>query len=183
MEIALERELRRAARQQSTLAVFMIDVDHFKSFNDTFGHAAGDTVLREIAGVFGAAIRSDDIVCRYGGEEFVVILPEIPRSIARERAEFIRRAVSEMRLRLGENLEAEITVSVGISMYPESGDSAMELLRVADRNLYTAKRLGRNRVFLSEPVDSTSSVPAHLPAPLNTAEEEPEQVPAGSFSL
>ena len=160
MEIALDRELHRAARQRSSLAVFMLDVDHFKRFNDTFGHEAGDTVLREIAAVFSGAVRTEDIACRYGGEEFVMILPEIPRSTAQDRAESIRRAVSELRLRLDAGSIRKVTISIGVAMYPENGESARALLRVADRHLYTAKRLGRNRVFLGEPGASLSSVPA-----------------------
>jgi diguanylate cyclase (GGDEF)-like protein len=151
MEIALGRELRRAARQRTYLAVFMLDVDRFKDFNDTFGHEAGDNALREIAAVLASSIRSEDVACRYGGEEFVIILPEIQPNVARERAECVRRAVGEMQFSAAKDVTRAITVSIGIAMYPDNGDSPERLLRAADRNLYKAKRLGRNQVVLPEP--------------------------------
>ncbi len=160
MEIALDRELRRAARQGTSLAVFMIDVDHFKTLNDNYGHEAGDIVLREMAAVFTGAIRREDIVCRYGGEEFLVILPDIQPGVARHRAECICRAVSKTKLRLGLQTLPQVTVSIGMAIYLESGETPAELLRVADRDLYTAKRLGRNRVHEGKHIASTSSIPA-----------------------
>ncbi len=150
MEIALGRELRRAARHQSTLALFMLDVDHFKNFNDSFGHEAGDTALREIASVLSSSIRSEDVACRYGGEEFVIILPEIQPGTAAERAESIRRAISEIRFDFGDEVPRQVTISIGIAVYPENGETAETLLRAADRNLYRAKRLGRNQVIVPE---------------------------------
>jgi diguanylate cyclase (GGDEF)-like protein len=149
MEIALDRELRRAVRQQRSLAVLMLDVDHFKSFNDTFGHEAGDTVLREVAETMRQTVRNEDIVCRYGGEEFVIILPEITLEDAIERAELVRRMVSELRLRFrGETLR-EVTISIGVALYPQNADSLEQLLRIADRALYEAKHQGRNRVVVA----------------------------------
>jgi diguanylate cyclase (GGDEF)-like protein len=149
MEIALERELRRAIRQQKPVAVLMVDVDHFKNFNDTFGHEAGDNVLRQVAESLRQAVRSEDIVCRYGGEEFVAILPEMPIDGALERAEMVRHQVSEINLRFrGEELH-EITVSVGVAMYPQHAEFAEQLLRASDRALYEAKHQGRNRVVVA----------------------------------
>ena len=98
MAIALEREVHRALRSTTPLAVLMIDVDHFKAFNDTFGHEAGDTVLREVAECFRQSVRSEDVVCRYGGEEFIIILPETNEETAVERAELIRQAVGKLRV-------------------------------------------------------------------------------------
>ncbi|WP_213805533.1 diguanylate cyclase [Granulicella sp. dw_53] len=146
MEIAFERELRRAVRKQSTLAVFMLDVDHFKQFNDTLGHAAGDTTLKEVAEVFRKCVRSEDIICRYGGEEFAIILPDITPEVAMERAESIRLSVSAMTLWVHEQRMPEVTISIGVAMYPEGGSSTDQLLRTADEALYRAKRGGRNKV-------------------------------------
>jgi diguanylate cyclase (GGDEF)-like protein len=148
LEIALERELQRSARSGEPLALLMLDVDHFKAFNDLFGHEAGDLVLRELAGCLQAAVRAEDIVCRYGGEEFVILLPEIPRERAMEAAERLRQRVSTMRPELrGEPLRP-ISISVGLATYPDLASDAVDLLRMADRALYQAKRAGRNQVHI-----------------------------------
>jgi diguanylate cyclase (GGDEF)-like protein len=148
LEIALERELQRATRSGEPLAVLMIDVDHFKAFNDLFGHEAGDLVLRELAGCLQSTVRAEDIVCRYGGEEFVILLPEITRERAMEAAERLRQRVSMMRLELrGEPLR-QISISVGLATYPDLASDAVDLLRMADRALYQAKRAGRNQVHI-----------------------------------
>ncbi|MBW4027891.1 GGDEF domain-containing protein [Acidipila rosea] len=150
MEIALEREILRAGRSRNSLAVFMLDVDHFKQFNDTYGHEAGDNVLREVAETFRQCVRAEDIICRYGGEEFVIILPEITTSEAWERAEAVRRKVGEIRVRhRGESLR-EVTISLGLAMYPADADTLEELLREADRALYDAKHRGRNCVVTAQ---------------------------------
>ena len=149
MTIALEREVHRALRSTTPLAVLMIDVDHFKAFNDTFGHEAGDTVLREVAECFRQSVRSEDVVCRYGGEEFIIILPETDEETAVERAELIRQAVVKLRVRSkGETLR-QISVSIGIAMYPAPARDATDLVRLADRALYDAKHAGRNRVHVA----------------------------------
>jgi diguanylate cyclase (GGDEF)-like protein len=148
LEIALERELQRSARSGAPLALLMIDVDHFKAFNDLFGHEAGDLVLRELAGCLQAAVRVEDIVCRYGGEEFVILLPEITRERAMEAAERLRQRVATMRLEYrGESLR-QISISVGLATYPDLASDAVDLLRMADRALYQAKRAGRNQVHI-----------------------------------
>ena len=152
MEIALERELKRAERHGNQLAIFMLDIDHFKQFNDAFGHEAGDMVLREVAEVFRQSVRAEDIVCRYGGEEFVIILPEINADLAFERAEKIRMEVGAVRVRLhGETLR-QITISIGVAIYPHSGEFPDQLLRVADRSLYEAKHRGRNQTVFADPL-------------------------------
>jgi diguanylate cyclase (GGDEF)-like protein len=150
MEIALERELRRAARHQKDVAVMMLDVDHFKIFNDTYGHDAGDMVLREVADCLTANTRSEDVVCRYGGEEFVAILPDISAENAVERANLLRRRIHEIVLRHRGNPLRQITISVGIAMFPRDADTMEVLLRTADRALYEAKATGRDRVVTSE---------------------------------
>ncbi|HZY61767.1 MAG TPA: diguanylate cyclase [Edaphobacter sp.] len=150
MAIALERELHRAARRTTQLALLMMDVDHFKAFNDTFGHEAGDAVLREVAECFRLSVRNDDVVCRYGGEEFVIILPETNQETALERAELIRNAISKLKIQFkGEPLR-QITLSIGVAMFPVSARDASDLVRAADLALYKAKHSGRDQVCLAQ---------------------------------
>jgi diguanylate cyclase (GGDEF)-like protein len=163
MEIALDRELRRALRHKKPLAVLMLDIDHFKQLNDTYGHEAGDAVLREVASVMRQAVRSEDTVCRYGGEEFVAILPELTADDALARAESIRHMVSELRLYHRGQALREVTISIGVALYPLNGDSLDQLLSLSDRALYEAKHLGRNRVVLAEPSANGQTGQSHLP--------------------
>lgn len=150
MEIALDRELARAARRKTVLAVFMLDIDHFKNFNDIHGHSAGDAVLRAVAEVCRNTIRTEDTACRYGGEELTIILPEMTEESAYGRAESIRRAIADLRVQDGKNFYGEVTVSIGVALYPEDGMSAQALLLNADQALYRAKRQGRNQVSVAE---------------------------------
>jgi len=150
MEISLDREVRRAARNHTDVSILMLDVDHFKKFNDTYGHEAGDCILREVADVFRQSVRVEDIICRYGGEEFVIILPETSQDSALERAESIRQRVSELRVRFRTEALREITISVGVASYPLSGSTLEEMLRAADRALYMAKHGGRNMVVMAD---------------------------------
>ena len=150
LQISLERELARAARRKQILAIFMLDLDHFKRFNDTFGHAAGDTVLRAVAEIFRSSIRAEDIACRYGGEEFTIMLPDVTPAAAYDRADSIRRAVGNLRVPLEKEVFAEFTVSIGVALYPNDGDYGDLLLRHADAALYRAKRQGRNQVVQFE---------------------------------
>jgi diguanylate cyclase (GGDEF)-like protein len=162
MEIALERELHRAARKHVGLAVLMLDVDHFKVFNDTFGHEAGDVVLRSVAECLQQSVRSEDVVCRYGGEEFVIILPEISQELALERADAIRKNVANLRMKYRGEALRQISISVGLAMYPTPARDSADLLRMSDQALYDAKRAGRNRTHLA------GSAPEH-----HTNHEEP----------
>jgi diguanylate cyclase (GGDEF)-like protein len=150
MEVALDRELQRASRHQRPVAVMMLDVDHFKQLNDSFGHEAGDVVLREVAECLRTCVRVEDIVCRYGGEEFVIILPELGARSAMERAETLRQRVGELGVRLHGRALRAVTISIGVAIYPEHADTGEELLRNADRALYAAKHHGRNRVVQAE---------------------------------
>jgi len=152
MEIALERELHRAGREGTSLAVLMLDVDHFKKLNDTFGHEAGDMVLREVAECFRDALREEDIICRYGGEEFIVIMPDTIEEAALRRAENIRNAMAEKKMRYRGELIPMTTVSIGVAMYPRSGREGQSLIQLADSALYRAKRGGRNQVMLEAAV-------------------------------
>jgi diguanylate cyclase (GGDEF)-like protein/PAS domain S-box-containing protein len=150
LEEMLEREIRRAVRSEQSLGILMLDLDHFKKFNDTYGHEAGDTVLREAAAFFLKSIRAEDIVCRFGGEEFVVILPTADLNSSHNRGEKIRSKLRELNVRhQGQSLGA-ITVSVGVAALPIHGMSAKELLEAADAALYRAKREGRDRVVDAE---------------------------------
>jgi len=141
-----EQELARARRMQLPGAVIMLDIDRFKRFNDTFGHAAGDHVLRELARVISRSGRKSDVACRYGGEEFVLFLPETSGDVALERAEEIRAAVKALHLEWEGQALGSLTVSAGVATYPEHGDDPDSLLSVADRALYQAKETGRDRV-------------------------------------
>jgi diguanylate cyclase (GGDEF)-like protein len=150
MQISLERELSRAARRNQTLAIFMLDVDHFKQFNDAHGHAAGDAVLKEIAHIFQTSVRAEDVACRYGGEEFTILLPDVTVKAACERAERILEAVANLRVAVDMQTYGDLTISIGVAFYPSDGETAELLLRRADEALYRSKRTGRNRMSISE---------------------------------
>ncbi|MBI1747645.1 MAG: diguanylate cyclase [Acidobacteria bacterium] len=153
MEETLEREIRRSERSHRPLGAVMIDIDHFKHFNDTFGHEAGDLLLREVGALLATQIRDGDIACRHGGEEFALILPESPLEAVRQRAEELRLGVRQMSVQYrGQSLGA-VTVSAGVAVFPEHGGVAEALLRATDRALYRAKGAGRDRVVLAEPCD------------------------------
>ncbi len=150
LEQRLIDEIHRATRYNKTLSVFMLDVDHFKPVNDTYGHGIGDTVLCGIAQVLESSIRKTDYAARYGGEEFVVILPETPLSKAEELAERLCNDIAEHSILLAGGKELNITVSVGIASYPEHAQSWEDLLKAADSAMYAAKRAGRNCVRTAE---------------------------------
>lgn len=150
LDETLERELWRSRREGYPLALVMLDLDHFKRVNDTHGHQAGDEVLRALAETLQAEIRQEDIFCRYGGEEFVVLMPHILLAVAAERAERWRLKVADMRVRFGD-LELTLTASFGVAAYPNHGRTADELTHFADMALYTAKSEGRNRVVVYTP--------------------------------
>jgi diguanylate cyclase (GGDEF)-like protein len=138
--------LRRAEHGGQPVSLVMLDVDHFKRFNDLSGHQAGDDVLVRVGSLLQARTRREDIACRYGGEEFLLILPGAPLEAARRRAEELRRVVREMTVEhQGQGL-GRITVSAGAACFPEHGGTSDELLRAADVALYRAKELGRDRV-------------------------------------
>jgi diguanylate cyclase (GGDEF)-like protein/PAS domain S-box-containing protein len=153
MEESLERELRRAARSQHSLGVIMLDLDHFKQFNDTFGHEAGDVLLHTLSKFMQTRLRGEDIACRYGGEEFVLILVDASPEITHERAEELRQGVKELQTVLRDRLLGTITISAGTANFPEHGTSMEELLRAADAALYTAKAQGRDRVVSAQVIE------------------------------
>jgi len=139
-------ELRRAQRHGRPIAAIMLDVDHFKGFNDTFGHQAGDLVLRELAGVLRRFARKSDIACRYGGEEFLVLLPECPFDVALRKAEQLREEAAKLKLEDNNRALGSVTVSIGVAAFPDHAQEAEALLRCADEALYRAKEAGRDRV-------------------------------------
>lgn len=143
----LEMEVARAPRRNHTFSLIFLDVDHFKTFNDTHGHIEGDRILCQIAELLLTRFRKMDLVARYGGEEFVILLPETPAETALALAEETRRAIADHPFEGGETQPAgRITVSMGVASFPGDGADADTLLRKADAALYQAKTGGRNRV-------------------------------------
>ena len=164
MQEALERELHRARRRERPLSVMMLDIDHFKRYNDTFGHAAGDDALRLVAETLMSSIRAEDLACRYGGEEFVVILPECALPQAALRAEEVRTRLRELYVERPGELPEVVTVSIGVAGFQETTGKIDLLLKFADEALYRAKHEGRDRVIvacpeLSDPHRSPRSQP------------------------
>ena len=145
----LEREFLRARRSGTKVAAIMIDVDHFKRVNDRHGHEAGDRVLTEIAALLRRSVRGTDFVCRYGGEEFVLILPEASIESVRQRAEELRASVRLLKIRFREKSLELSTVSLGVAVFPENAGDVDSLVRSADEAMYQAKREGRDRVVVA----------------------------------
>jgi diguanylate cyclase (GGDEF)-like protein/PAS domain S-box-containing protein len=140
MEETLERELLRASRKQISLGIIMLDADDFKRFNDTWGHAAGDAVLRELGRLLLGHVRGEDIPCRYGGDEFIIVLPDASKDMTRERAERLCEHARHLRIQFeGQTLET-VTFSRGVAVFPEDGVSSYTILKAADTALYGAKR-------------------------------------------
>jgi diguanylate cyclase (GGDEF)-like protein/PAS domain S-box-containing protein len=152
LEESLEREINRATRSHQPLSVIMLDVDHFKIFNDTHGHAAGDAMLSAISKMLQARTRQGDIACRYGGEEFLLILPEAPLAVAWQRAEQLRVEAQQLRVKLGEIELQPVSLSLGVAAFPKHGATPRELLACADSHLYLAKNAGRDCVIAGEQI-------------------------------
>ena len=149
LEETLERELRRAERSQGKLGVVMMDLDQFKQFNDTFGHDAGDLLLREFGRLLQSMVRGGDVACRYGGEEFVLVMPDADADVTRERADRIREAVKHLFVSYRGQSVGAVSVSAGIAVFPEHGVTGSALVQAADAALYRAKNAGRDRVIVS----------------------------------
>lgn len=153
LEESLERELLRARRSQGSVAVIMLDIDHFKQFNDTHGHRAGDVLLKDFAQYLRSHVRGEDILCRYGGEEFLLVLPATNLQQGRERAEALRANMVSVRSEYqGQPLPA-VTASLGIAVYPDHAEDWGTLIHLADAALYHAKRSGRNKVSAAGDAD------------------------------
>jgi|GEM_PF-757493 diguanylate cyclase (GGDEF)-like protein len=166
LDTRLEQELVRASRNNSGIGLIMADIDGFKLFNDQFGHDAGDLVLKEVSGLLRRSMRAEDIVCRYGGEEFLAVVPESSLESVCERAEQMRAAVAKLQLDYAGNRLRKITASFGVSYSLDGGVAAAQLLRYADEALYEAKGGGCDCVRLSS---STPKPPASEP------EQEPDK--------
>jgi diguanylate cyclase (GGDEF)-like protein/PAS domain S-box-containing protein len=149
MEESLELEIRRATRNQRPLGMIMIDLDHFKYFNDNFGHQAGDLLLKELGTLLKNNIRGEDIACRYGGEEFTLILPEGTGAVTRQRAEFFKEAIQRLDVNFRGHPLGKITASMGVAVFPDHGRTAKALVEAADKALYRSKAAGRDRVTLA----------------------------------
>src|SRR4029077_1852277 len=143
------REFSRAARGKQPVSMLSIDVDFFKKFNDNHGHDAGDTVLREVGKCLESVFRNEDVACRFGGEEFVVVLPGASLDIGARRAEELRGKIEALSVRYLDSNLPRITISVGVAAFPEAGDNPQSVLKAADDALYCAKEAGRNRVELA----------------------------------
>jgi diguanylate cyclase (GGDEF)-like protein/PAS domain S-box-containing protein len=146
LDETLDRELARAAREGYPVSVIMLDIDHFKKVNDTFGHEAGDVVLKALARMLSSRNRRGDFVCRFGGEEFVIVMPNMTVDTAYERAEELRATLNTLAVPYG-RFSLTITISMGIAGYPANGDEREAVLRAADRAMYAAKRAGRDHIL------------------------------------
>ncbi len=161
LEETVGRELARAEREGVPLSLLMIDLDHFKALNDEHGHAAGDQVLSWLGDLLRAKLRPGDIACRYGGEEFVVLMPSAPADVALARAEEIRTALTPLVRTASGDRYTNATLSAGLAVFPADALTANELRRCADVALYAAKRSGRNQVQTYTPRMGIQSIPVH----------------------
>jgi diguanylate cyclase (GGDEF)-like protein len=144
-ELRIIEEMDRARRFQSGMAVLMVDIDQFKRLNDEFGHLLGDEVLRQVSSIFHQQLRKIDVVCRYGGEEFAILLSQTNPQHALAVAEKLRRLVESWQF---PGVPRPVTISAGVATFPDHGTSRDELVKSADAGLYAAKQGGRNRVLL-----------------------------------
>lgn len=142
----LLREIENCSQKVQPLSIIMLDIDHFKRCNDTFGHDAGDVVLEEVSLFLQKHVQGSEIVCRYGGEEFMVILPESSLEYAHKVAEELRQGVKKLAIKYQDQSIDMVTISLGVAGFPEHGKTGAEVIRAADVALYHAKTKGRDRV-------------------------------------
>ncbi|MCG8684745.1 MAG: GGDEF domain-containing protein [Desulfobacterales bacterium] len=142
----MEHEISRSSRKKSEMGLMMIDLDYFKKFNDTYGHDIGDFILAEFGRLIQLIIREEDIACRYGGEEFTLMLPETGKNDTLKVAEKIRNHIQAHKFYFNNKSYAPITLSIGIAVFPHDGKTTSTLLKQADEALYQAKDQGRNQV-------------------------------------
>lgn len=162
LEETLEREFNRAVRLQRPVGVIMLDLDHFKHFNDTHGHEAGDILLRKLGSFLKQHLRGGDIACRYGGEEFALVLPEVSLENVRLRAEELREGIKHLNVEYNGKILPTLSMSLGIAIFPEHGSTSQRVLNAADGALYEAKHKGRDRIVvasLDAAEESTASQP------------------------
>jgi diguanylate cyclase (GGDEF)-like protein/PAS domain S-box-containing protein len=146
LEETMVRELNRASRKNLPVGLILADVDYFKRINDTYGHAAGDAILRKLGEVLRENVRSEDVASRYGGDEFIILLPEASCEVTKNRAEKLLEIVRQAIIRFNEETFKSVTISAGVSVFPEDGSAAESILKAADLALYHAKEKGRNQV-------------------------------------
>jgi diguanylate cyclase (GGDEF)-like protein len=156
LDEALARELLIAERKRAKVCVAMIDIDHFKKVNDTYGHPAGDAILKQVARYLVGMMRRSDIVCRYGGEEMLVVMPDCDLNEGAKKANALRDGIKALTLRSDGVEIPSITASIGVAVYPDHATDRVELVSAADQALYQAKRTGRDRVVLADQVDETT---------------------------
>jgi diguanylate cyclase (GGDEF)-like protein/PAS domain S-box-containing protein len=150
LEETLERELLRASRKELSVGIIMLDVDDFKRFNDMQGHAAGDAILRALGNLLLEHVRGEDVPSRYGGDEFIIVLPDASREVTRERADRLCEHARHLNIQFEGQALQTITLSAGVAAYPQDGSTAEAVLKAADDALYRAKRAGRGRVVAAD---------------------------------
>ncbi|MDQ5985189.1 MAG: hypothetical protein CSYNP_00894 [Syntrophus sp. SKADARSKE-3] len=155
MEESLEQEFYRSDRKLHPVSIIMLDIDHFKMVNDQYGHDAGDALLKNIGNIVQNLVRKGDIACRFGGEEFIIILPETPLDVTVKRAEYFRSELKCDAFLYDGRKIGPITVSMGVATYPDHGRSVETIIRMADEALYRAKENGRDRVEKALPAEAT----------------------------
>ena len=149
LEESIAREVARVARDNQELGIIMFDLDHFKRVNDDYGHDMGDAVLRQLGEVLLHHVREEDIACRYGGEEFTVILPGANTEVSRQRAEELRQLIEDIKVQWGGQVIGDLSVSLGVACFPTHGKTWQDVLKAADQALYQAKQTGRKRVVVA----------------------------------
>lgn len=159
LDETLPREIMRATRHNTGVGIILIDLDHFKQVNDTHGHAGGDSVLRIVAEFLQAQVRGEDLVYRYGGEEFVLMLPGANRSATLQRAQQIHTALAQLPIQISPGVSTSVTGSIGVATFPDHGNTTDELLLAADHALYAAKHGGRNRIVVADDPQTASAAP------------------------
>lgn len=154
MALYLDREVKRCRRMRSSLSLLFMDLDGFKSVNDTYGHLAGSRTLVEVGAALEKTVRDADVLIRYGGDEFVILFPETPLSGGLIIAERIRQVIAGTKFLESQQLDARVSASIGLAAYPETADDVRGLIASADRAMYAAKALGKNRVVAASPLSS-----------------------------
>lgn len=142
----MRMHVEQAKRYETPFSLIIIDIDFFKKFNDMYGHQAGDSVLRQVAQLLKTSVRTTDVVCRYGGEEMSIILPNTPKNMSILTAEKICKRVASKRFKLSNHQESSVTISLGVATFPDDGETASEIIESADKRLYQSKHNGRNQV-------------------------------------
>jgi diguanylate cyclase (GGDEF)-like protein len=149
LDEAFENEILRAKRNEHSIGVMMIDIDHFKQFNDSFGHDAGDYTLQLVGTLLTKSIRGDDIACRYGGEEFILVLPNTELDTVIQRAEELNQAARDVELTYKDRSLGHISLSIGIALLPQHAGEAEAVIAIADKALYQAKTNGRDQFVVA----------------------------------